>query len=352
MNVIHYYLRRVSLVPALALLVGQALSTHAQTVLVDFGSDTSFRGLSVNNPDTNGNYWNSLQPGLFYENLIGIDNVATAIDLGFDTPVATDSYNGPAGPTDELTLETDVMFTDIDAEALGNLGGSFEGVFDYAAGFDGAQHFPVRFQIQGLNPTATYDLTFFGSHMFSDDPTTVYTVYSDNTYTTPVASTTLLVQEPFNMYNRDRLATIEDVSPQTDNILYVEFVGETGNGGYLNAMQIEAIAGPLLGDYDNSGVVDGADLDVWEGEFGDAGATLGADGDNDGDVDGEDFLIWQRNVGEIGSGVNVAAIPEPAAISMIMAGLISWPFARHRQRRRLGPVFHCPVRASMSLRLN
>ncbi len=324
MNVIHYYLRRVSLVPALAILVGQALSTYAQTVLIDFGSDTSFRGLSVNNPDTNGNYWNSLQPGLFYENLIDIDNAPTTIDLGFDTPVATDSYNGPAGPTDEMSLEFDVQLTQIDGAALGNLGGSFEGVFDYAAGYDGVEHFPVRFQIQGLNPSSAYNLTFFGSHKFSEDSTTVYTVYTDDTYTTPVATASLLIQDPFFTHNMDRLATINSVSPQTDNILYIEFVGETGKGGYLNALQIETIPGPLLGDYDDDGVVDGADLDVWEGEFGDMGATLGADGDSDGDVDGEDFLIWQRNVGAMAASASAAAIPEPAAATLVLAGMMAW----------------------------
>jgi hypothetical protein len=331
MNVIHALMRRASLVPALALLVGQALFAHAQTVLIDFGSDTSFRGLSVNNPDTNGNYWNSLQPGLFYENLIDIDNVATTIDLGFDTPVATDSYNGPAGPTDESSLEFDVQLTQIDAAALGNLGGSFEGVFDYAAGYNGVEHFPVRFQVQGLNPASAYNLTFFGSHKFSEDSTTVYTVYTDDTYTTPVATTSLLIQDPFFTHNMDRLATITGVSPQTDNILYVEFVGETGKGGYLNAMQIEAIAGPLMGDYDDNGVVNGADLDVWEGEFGDTGATLGADGDSDGDVDGEDFLIWQRNVGVMAAAASAAAIPEPAATTLVLAGMMAWSL---RCRRR------------------
>jgi hypothetical protein len=331
MNVIHHCLRRACLVAATMLLAAQ-VPAHAQTLLVDFGNDTSFRGLSVNNPDSNGNYWNSLQPGLFYENLIDVANNATTIDLGFDTPVATDSYNGPAGPTSEETLESDVQLTNIDAAALGNLGGSFEGVFDFAAGYNGQEHFPVRFQIQGLNPSATYDLTFFGSHSFSDDATTVYTLYTDSTYTTPVASASLLVQDPFFTPNRDRLATIEGVSPQTDNILYVEFVGETGNGGYLNAMQIEATAGPLLGDYDNSGAVDGADLDVWQDLYGDAGLALAADGDNDGDVDGEDFLLWQRNVGAPGASANATAIPEPAAATLALASIMALQLRRRAAR--------------------
>jgi hypothetical protein len=334
MNVIHTSLRCASLVPVLALLVGQAFSTYAQTILIDFGSDTSFRGLSVNNPDTNGNYWNSLQPGLFVENLVDIGNVATTVDLGWDTPVATDSYNGPAGPTDASTLETDVQFTEIDAAALGNLGGSFEGVFDFAAGYDGIQHFKVRFQVQELNPAATYNLTFFGSHTFSDDSTTVYTVYTDDTYTTAAASTSLLIQDPFFEHNRDRLATIENVSPQTDNILYIEFVGDLGHGGYLNAMQIEATAGPLPGDYDNDGDVDGADLDAWELQFGDVGNGLSADGDGDGDADGEDFLIWQRNLGAMSAIPSGGAIPEPAAFALILPALISLRAASRRRQRQ------------------
>ena len=43
------------------------------------------------------------------------------------------------------------------------------------------------------------------------------------------------------MHNRDQVATISNLSPQTSDILYVQFVGSTGNLGYLNDMQIEAI---------------------------------------------------------------------------------------------------------------
>src|SRR5262245_43090963 len=99
MNVIRRYRRLACPVPALALLVGQAIFANAQTVLIDFGSDTSFRGLGVHGADSNGNFWNSLQPGLLVNNLVDIHNQATAIDVGWDTPVASDSYNGPAGAT-------------------------------------------------------------------------------------------------------------------------------------------------------------------------------------------------------------------------------------------------------------
>ena len=78
-------------------------SAKAQTVLVDFGNNTSFRGASVVNPDSKGNHWNSIAPGAFITNLIDTKNNATTIDLGFDTPVGTDSFNGPAGVTSYST---------------------------------------------------------------------------------------------------------------------------------------------------------------------------------------------------------------------------------------------------------
>ncbi len=319
MNVIRFSIRRACLVPALAVLVSQAVVAYSQTVLIDFGSNSSFRGLSVPNPDINGNYWNSLQPGVLVP-LIDVGNAATGMQLGWDTPVATDSYNGPAGATDETLLNDNVLITDIDVEVLGNLGGALEGAFDYASGYDGVDHFPVRFQIQGLNPAATYELTFFGSHKFSVDTTTVYTVYSDSTYTTPVATASLDVQDPDSvwLHNRDKVATISDVSPQTDNILYIEFVGLTGFGGYLNDMQIEASAPGLNADYDDDGDVDGGDLGRWRSEFGQSGPAVTADGDGDDDADGNDFLIWQREMGLPVAGL--AAVPEPTGIALLAVG--------------------------------
>lgn len=319
MNVIRFSIRRACLVPAFAVLVSQAFIAYSQTVLIDFGSSTSYRGLSVANPDMNGNFWNSLQPGVLVP-LIDVGNAATGMQLGWDTPVASDSYNGPAGATDETTLDTDVFNTDVDAEALGNLAGALEGPFDYAAGYDGVDHFPVRFQIQGLNPAATYDLTFFGSHKFSVDTTTVYTVYSDSTYATPVATASLDVQDPVSvwMHNRDKVAAINNVSPQADNILYIEFVGKTGFGGYLNDMQIEANAPALNADYDNDGDVDGNDLGRWKSEFGQVGPAVTADGDGDNDADGNDFLIWQRELGL--PGASFAAVPEPTGFALLAVG--------------------------------
>jgi len=88
----------------------------------------------------------------------------------------------------------------------------------------------------------------------------------------------------------------------------------------------------LAGDFNNDGKVDGADLDVWKGQFGTTGAGLTADADVDSDVDGADFLTWQRNLGAMADGGPLgAAVPEPAA-SWLAALAISALLVRSNRR--------------------
>jgi hypothetical protein len=204
---------------------------HGQRLLIDFGTDTSYRGISVSNPDLNGNHWNSVVPGVPVANLIDTSGTATTIDLAFSTSAGTDSYNGPAGPTDDGVLVS-LPDTDINVTALGDLGIT-NAVFDYAAGSPGA----VRFQLQQLNPAKRYDLTFFGSHKYNVDNVTRYSVYPDHTYSTASASVDLTVGVG-SSHNRDTVAVLTNLTPQVGDTLFVEFVGANGNLGYLNAMEI------------------------------------------------------------------------------------------------------------------
>ena len=230
---------------ALAMVASLAGSAGAQTVLIDFGNNLSFRGVTVPNPDPNGNSWNSLFPGVFYTDLVDTTNSPTTIDFGFSTAVGTDSFNGPAGVTSfPNPTPAEIAATDIDTAALGILGVK-EAAIDFAASPGGADN-RTRFEIQQLDPTKTYNLTFFGSHKFSDNATTVYSVYTDNTYTTVVGTTSVNVQNPSDasLHNRNTLVTISGLPPQAGNILYVEFVGSQGGLGYLNDMQITAVPEP------------------------------------------------------------------------------------------------------------
>jgi hypothetical protein len=215
--------------------LGIAAPPQTRVLLIDFGNNSSWRGVSVPFPDSKGHYWTSVYSGAFYADMIDMNGVATAVDFGFTTAGGTDSYNGPAGAT---ASGADYVNTSIDTNALGNLGVK-EAAFDY--------YTSSSFQIQGLDPTYTYNLTFYGSHKYSTDSATVYSIYTDNTFTTRVASTNLNVCNPAQnwLHNSNTVATIRGLVPQTGNILYVKYVGSGGSDGYLNAMQIEAVPPPF-----------------------------------------------------------------------------------------------------------
>jgi hypothetical protein len=350
MNVIQLLMRRACLVSPILLLVGQALSVSAQTILVDFGSDTSFRGLSQHGADSNGNYWNSLQPGLIAPALVDIANVATPTQIAWDTPVASDSYNGPAGPTSPAPpgfphYYDFLPLTDIDATALGNMGGSLSAAFDFAASPGLGTHDingqltdnKTRFQIQGLDPTKTYDLSFFGSHKYSNDTQTVYSVYSESTYTTQVGTTTLNVQDPADpsAHNRDTIATISGLVPASNTILYVQFVGSSGDLGYLNELRIAAtgVAPGIPGDYNSDGKVDARDYVVWRKY---AGTTHGLPNDPTGGTIGPtQYTTWRSHFGTGGPGAGSSlasgsAVPEPACILLAFVGAFGLILRRWR----------------------
>jgi hypothetical protein len=342
MNVIHCLKGLAGCVTTCALAVGIAVAANAQTVLIDFGNDASFRGATIPNPDANGNYWTSMRTGVFYQNLVDIQNVPTTIDFGFSTGVATDSYNGPAGPTEPIPgipASSDphffIPFTDVDQTALGKLGGDLAGPFDYVAGPGVPGHNQVRFEIQELDPAKKYNLTFFASHKYSTDTTTVFSVYSDNTYTTQVGTANLNVQSGADpsLHNRDTVATISNLSPQASNILYVQFIGSLGGPGYLNDMQITATTPVINGDYNSDGKVDAADYAVWRKY---AGTTHVLPNDPTGGTIGSaQYTTWRSNFGTGGPGAGSglgsgSAVPEPTMFVLAFVGAVSMISLRRR----------------------
>jgi hypothetical protein len=219
---------------ATILIGGLTLAAGAQTILLDLGNSASFRGVNVTNPDANGHHWNSVAANAFFPNIVDINGNATPIDFGFSSDGGNDSFNGPAGVTSDPPMPAEIAATDIDAAALGNLGVK-EAAMDF--------YVNSRFQIQQLDPAKRYNITFFGSHKFNNDNTTRYTIYTDGTFTTPVASADLLVGVN-NAHNRDQVVTISNLAPQASDILYVGFAGASGGNGYLNALQITTIPEP------------------------------------------------------------------------------------------------------------
>ena len=138
MNVIPSFQATCLLGPAFALLVGQAVFAHAQTVLIDFGNDTTYRSLSVHEPRYQRKLLEQHATGPVCRELVDHRQHATTIDIGWDTPRRIRQLQR-ARRSDRTaitsTLERPTLpFTDIDAVALGNLGGALEGPFDLRHG--------------------------------------------------------------------------------------------------------------------------------------------------------------------------------------------------------------------------
>ncbi len=70
-------------------------------------------------------------------------------------------------------------------------------------------------------------------------------------------------------------------------------------------------------DFNRDGTIDGADLAKWESDYGINGES---DANGDGNSDGADFLIWQQHAGTSNMSPFSAAVPEPAAAMLFLAG--------------------------------
>jgi len=95
-----------------------------------------------------------------------------------------------------------------------------------------------------------------------------------------------------------------------------------GNGQILRL--VEGIAPVLTGDYNEDGVVDAADYVVWRKNPGAFGGDQG-------------YTDWRANFGATspGSGSDsgaVSQVPEPAAVALLLLGMVSFAFGRRPVR--------------------
>ncbi len=92
---------------------------------------------------------------------------------------------------------------------------------------------------------------------------------------------------------------------------------------------------PSTGDFDGNGLVDAADYVVWRETMGQIGAGLRADGNGNGSVDVDDLTVWRAHFGQTtgsGAGLDLGAVPEPATLVLLLAGVVALAPRRQRQR--------------------
>ncbi len=113
--------------------------------------------------------------------------------------------------------------------------------------------------------------------------------------------------------------------------------------------------GPLPGDANRDGAIDGRDLAVWQQHY----DPLGLNADNnswatgdwnlDGRVNGADMSLWQQHYNPLGVSVSISInaspvylnestndlleVPEPASLALVLAGILSLTGARIGKRK-------------------
>ena len=104
-------------------------------------------------------------------------------------------------------------------------------------------------------------------------------------------------------------------------------------------LQVSAfIPPPLVGDYNQDGVVSGADYALWRNSIGATGIA-NRDPSNTGLVGQADYVSWRAQYGKsvLGAGDGMsdnAAIPEPASVALACGAFIVSLASRRRSRRQ------------------
>ena len=103
-------------------------------------------------------------------------------------------------------------------------------------------------------------------------------------------------------------------------------VSSLGGGVVFDNISLElvdAVAGPVTGDYNGNGTVDAADYTLYRDTLGNTVvAGTGADGNGDTFITPLDYDVWANNFGNMSSTSSGVSVPEPTTVLLAcFAGL-------------------------------
>ena len=219
-----------------------AASSPAQTILIDFGNDSTFRGV------TSPGNWNSMAFG-YAANLIDSTGAATTVDWAPDGLGNTDSYNSIVGPTSNPPTAGEISAAQsaLDTNALGLLALG-QAALDFYTSDNGTTGVG-RFQLQQVTASQLYNLTFYGTKQYvaATNTQTRYSVFDDSSYSNLLASGVLTTGSTDGSGNSNSVLTLSNLSGPTNanNIFYVQWEGVNDTTkGYINSMSITAVPEP------------------------------------------------------------------------------------------------------------
>lgn len=227
---------------ATAIATASLLNASGQTILIDFGNNATFRGVS-----SPGN-WNSVGYG-YVANLIDSNGSATSLDWAPDGLGNTDSFNSLVGATSNPVTAGEISLADaaLNKTSLGALGVA-QAAIDYLKS-DNFTTNVGRFQIQQLTPGQLYNLTFYGTKQFvaSGNEQTKYSVFDDSSYSSLLGSGVLTTGTTNNAGNPSSTVTIPNLTgpSNANNIFYVQWEGVNNSSeGFINSLAIVAVPEP------------------------------------------------------------------------------------------------------------
>jgi hypothetical protein len=110
--------------------------------------------------------------------------------------------------------------------------------------------------------------------------------------------------------------------------LALVFTQSAANGGgavHIDNVSFKNLSLPNVADANGDGIVDGADMLLWQQKLGTPEPDGPADGDFnfDGAVDGSDMEVWEEQSGGAAAAEQGAAVqaPEPATAVLALTGL-------------------------------
>ncbi len=224
-----------------AALLGLMATSPAQTVLIDFGNTTTFRGV------TSPGNWNSMAFG-FAANLVDSNGNVTTIDWAPNGFGGTDSFNSIVGPTSNPPSDGEILAAQNKLSAsLGPLALG-QAAIDFFQSNNGATGVG-RFQLQQVTAGQSYNLTFYGTKQYvsAGNEQTRYSVFDDSLYTSLLGTGSLTTGTTGDGGNGNSVLTLENlVGPSNaNNIFYVQWEGVNDSTmGYINSMSIEAVPEP------------------------------------------------------------------------------------------------------------